>query len=227
MSELKQLVVVSVEENEISVTLQVAELDYSAIYDAKMYKQSYNKETEAWETTEEATERFEQDLTFVGGSIPVEDQEIELFVDEESGRAFFKEGTGFIKIEKPDAKAKMFKKAEIVQIKDSAKGRAVVVKHKDVHYSFNFNTGVWVEKVNKFIPNPAKLAKAKARFNELFEDVNVTWDNAELAIGMVVDCKVNKNALQPNSPHGWLEPMPLDPDEQSTVLETNADDLPF
>lgn len=227
MSELKKVVVVSVEENEISVSLQVAELDYSAIYDAKMYKQSFNKESEAWGTTEEATERYEQDLAFVGGSIPQEDAEIELWVDEDSGRAFFREGTGFIKIEKPDAKAKMFKKSEIVQIKDSAKGRAVVVKHKDVHYAFNFNTGVWVEKVNKFIPNPAKLAKAKTRFNELFEDVNVTWDNAELAVGMVVDCKVNKNALQPNSPHGWLEPMPLDPDEQPKLLETNEDDLPF
>ena len=79
--------------------------------------------------------------------------------------------------------------------------------------------------MNKFIPNQAKLAKAKARFNELFEDVNVTWDTAEMAIGMVVDCTVNKNMLDPKSPYGWLEAQPLDPDDQKEVV--TEEELPF
>lgn len=237
MSELKKLVVVSVEESEISTKLQVAELDYSAVYDAVAYKQQYNKETEKWEDTEEATKNYNEALKLMGDTTDIEDNEIELWVDEQSGKAYFKEGTGFMKIDKPELKLKRIKQAPIVAIKDSAKGRAVVVEHKGKHYSFNFNTGVWIAKKNIFVPNPAKLEKAKVRFNELFEDVEVTWDTAEQAIGLVVDCTVNKNALDPASHYGWLEALPLDPSDQPEQkqetkdepqgLEISDDDLPF
>lgn len=229
MSELKKVVIVSVEKDDISVKLQVAELDYSAIYDAQVFLKTYNKETKEWvqfsEDDEKAKERVEKALEVLGGSFDdLEDKEIELWVDEETGKGYFQEGTGFKKVEKPLVSLKRIKKAPIVEIKDSDKGRAVIVEHDGKYYSFNFNYGVYIEKVNKFIKNKAKLGKAKARFNELFEDVNVTWDNPELAIGLVVDCTVNKNQLDPTSPYGWLEALPLDPEEQPNV---SSDDLPF
>lgn len=229
MSELKKVVIVSVEKDDISVKLQVAELDYSAIYDAQVFLKTYNKETKEWiafsEDDEKAKERVEKALEVLGGSFDgVEDKEVELWVDEETGKAYFQEGTGFKKVEKPLVSLKRIKKAEIVEIKDSDKGRAVIVEDNGRYYAFNFNYGVYIEKVNKFIKNKAKLGKAKARFNELFEDVNITWDNAELAIGLVVDCTVNKNQLDPTSPYGWLEALPLDPEEQPNV---SSDDLPF
>lgn len=225
MSELQKLIIVSVEDTEISTKLQVAKEDYSAMYDAVAYKQQYNKDSEKWEDSEEATTKYNEALEVAGGKFE-EDAEIELWVDETSGKAYFKEGTGFMKIEKPLVTLKRIKQAPIVAIKDSAKGRAVVIEHKGQNYSFNFNTGVWLDKKNMFIPNMAKLAKAKVRFNELFEDVNITWDNAELAIGLVVDCTVNKNALDPTSPYGWLEAQPLDPEDQPSKNITE-DDMPF
>ena len=99
-----------------------------------------------------------------------EDKELEMYVDEETGKAYFEEGTSFKKIEKPLVSLKRFKRVPIVEIKDSAKGRAVVVEHDGKYYSFNFNSGVYIEKLNKFIPNQAKLAKAKAKHFTIFID---------------------------------------------------------
>lgn len=235
MSEKTKLVIVSVEDSEISTKLQVAKLDYSEMYDAVAYKQQYNKDTEEWEDSKEANKKYKEALEVAGGSFE-EDNEIELFVDEQSGKAYFTEGSGFIKIEKPLVSLKRIKKAPIVAIQDSAKGRAVVIEHKGKHYAFNFNTGVWVAKKEMFIPNMAKLGKAKVRFNELFEDVGVEWETADKAIGMVVDVTVNKNQLDPTSNVGWLEALPLDPDdqpEQKPVEEVDNsndlvnEDLPF
>ena len=227
MSELQKLVIVSVEDTEISTKLQVAKEDYSAIFDVVAYKQQYNKDTEKWEESESAMEKYNQALEVAGGSFE-EDNTIELYVDEESGKAYFTQGSGFIKIEKPLVSLKRIKKAPIVAIQDSPKGRAVVIEHKGKHYAFNFNTGVWVAKKSMFIPNMAKLSKAKARFNELFEEVGVDWDTADKAIGLVVDVTVNKNQLDPTSNVGWLEALPLDPDDQPGQKPVDEDiDLPF
>ena len=229
MSELKKVIIVSAEEDDISVKLQVASEDYSAIYEAAVFKQTYDKESKTWnDFTDEDTkgkERLAKALEMLGGSFDnLEDKELEMYVDEETGKAYFEEGTSFKKIEKPLVSLKRLKRVPIVEIKDSAKGRAVVVEHDGKYYAFNFNSGVYIEKLNKFIPNQAKLAKAKARFNELFEDVLVTWDNPELAVGLVVDCTVNKNQLDPTSPYGWLEALPLDPEEQPNI---SSEELPF
>lgn len=235
MSELQKLVIVSVEDSEISTKLQVAKLDYSEMYDAVAYKQQYNKDTEEWEDSKEATKKYKEALEVAGGSFE-EDNEIELFVDEQSGKAYFTEGSGFIKIEKPLVSLKRIKKAPIVAIQDSPKCRSVVIEHKGKHYAFNFNTGVWLEKKKQFIPNKAKIAKAKVRFNEIFEDVGVDWDNAkDKAIGLVVDVTVNKNQLDTTSNVGWLEALPLDPDDQPEKpveevyhsIDITDDDLPF
>lgn len=235
MSELQKLIIVSVEDSEISTKLQVAKEDYSAMFDAVAYKQQYNKDTEKWEDSEEAMKKYNDALDIAGGTFE-EDNTIELYVDEQTGKAYFTEGSGFIKIDKPLVSLKRIKKAPIVAIQDSPKGRAVVIEHKGKHYAFNFNTGVWVAKKEMFIPNMAKLSKAKVRFNELFEDVGVEWETADKAIGLVVDVTVNKNQLEPTSNVGWLEALPLDPDDQPELpvkdeVEGNSidisDDLPF
>ncbi|MFR5222476.1 MAG: hypothetical protein ACLTE9_19005 [Thomasclavelia ramosa] len=235
MSELQKLVIVSVEDSEISTKLQVAKEDYSAMFDAVAYKQQFNKEAGEWEDSEEAMKKYNEALEVAGGLFE-EDNTIELYVDEQTGKAYFTEGSGFIKIEKPLVSLKRIKKAPIVAIQDSPKGRSVVIEHKGKHYAFNFNTGVWVAKKEMFIPNMAKLGKAKARFNELFEDVGVEWETAEKAVGMVVDVTVNKNQLDPTSNVGWLEALPLDPEDQPEQkpveevyhsIDITADDLPF
>nr|DAF84402.1 MAG TPA: hypothetical protein [Caudoviricetes sp.] len=208
-----KMVVLSVEVEEISVKIQVATEDYSAVYDLQLFKQEYDKETKTWNTTDEATKRYEEYVNELGG-LPQEDDVIELFLNEEKGKAYVTEPKGFTKIEKPLASLKRLKKVKITGLKESPKGLSVVVEHEGNHYAFSYNTGVWIDKLNKFIPNAAKLAKAKARFAEDFEDVNITWDNKELAIGLIVDCTVNKNALDPKSPYGWLSVQPVDKDDQ-------------
>ena len=61
-------------------------------------------------------------------------------------------------------------------------------------------------------------------------------DIVAMASGMVVDVTVNKNQLDPTSNVGWLEALPLDPDDQPEQkpveevyhsIDITADDLPF
>lgn len=208
-----KMVVLSVEVEDISVKIQAAKEDYSAVYDLQLFKQEYDKETKTWSTTDEATKRYEEYVNELGG-LPKEDDVIELFLNEEKGKAYVTEPKGFTQIEKPLVSLKRLKKVKITEVKESPKGLSVIVEHEGKHYAFNYNTGVWIDKLNKFLPNADKLAKAKARFAEDFEDVNITWDNKELAVGLIVDCTVNKNALDPKSPYGWLSVQPVDKDDQ-------------
>lgn len=222
MSELKKLVVVSAENDEkgVSLKLQVAELDYSAIYDCVVYFKQYDKENEEWldfdETTDQgkkALERVEKAREVLGGFDNLEDKEVELWVDEESGKAYPEEAKGFIKVEKPLKKLKGLKRLPIVAIKDSAKGRQVIVEHKGTNYGYNYNYGVYIDKLNKFIENKAKLAKAKENFNDDFQDVSLDWETAPKAIEkaynnstpFVVDCEAQENKLDPKSPYGWIK----------------------
>lgn len=224
--EKTKLVVVSVDVEDISVKIQAATEDYSAIYDLQLFKQEYDKESKTWVENDETTKRYNEYVELLGG-IPKEDDVIEVFVNEETGKAYVTEPKAFTKVEKPSVKdaGKLYMNMTITEIKDSPKGREVIVDYKGTNYSFSFNSGVWVQKVSKFIPNPAKLAKAKARFNELFEDVNVTWDAPELAIGLKVNATVNKNALDPKSEFGWLSPLKLE--EQPLPITEESEDLPF
>lgn len=222
--EKTSVVVLSVNNEDISVKISVAKEDYSAMYDLQLFKQEYDKDSKTWSNTEEATKRYEELVSELGG-IPEEDDVIELYLNDSNGKAYVTPPKSGGRIEKPELSLKRLKQVPIVDIKDSAKGRAVVVEHKGKRYAFNFNTGEYIQKINKFIPNQGKLIKAQERFNELFEDVNVTWDNPELAIGLIVDCTVNKNALDPSSPYGWLECQPVDPADQP--LHVGEDDMPF
>ena len=244
MSELKKVIVVSIEDEEIALKMQVASEDYSAIYDVVSYKQAYDKDEGKWKDDAEATERHEKNLELIGG-MPSVDDEISLYVDEESGKAYFTEGSGYIRPEKPKVTLKRLKGVPIVAIQDSPKCRSVIVEHKGKYYAFNFNYGVWIESKGTFIMNKAKLIKQKARFEELFEEVELSWDDAIDVVAQrasaekhfIIDCVVKKNQLEPESPFGWLEPQPLDGDEQPEFVpnleperdetEQSEDDLPF
>lgn len=262
MSEKTKVVVISVEENEKAVKLQVATEDYSVIYTAGAYKMNYNKDTKEWipfdlETKEgkAAQAKFDEALALVGGDFnTIEGETIELYVDEKSGRAYFQPGGNYIEIDKPVLGAfKSIKRAPIVTILDSAKGRSVVVERRGKFYAFNYNYGLWIAKVGKFVLNQAKLPKQKAKFDEDFEDVDLTWDTAKEKVEQaykngtpfVVDCEVQKNELDESSKFGWIKGSALDRednadamlymlqlktkanDTEAVAVEAEADDLPF
>ena len=70
MSELKKVIIVSAEEDDISLKLQVASEDYSAIYESAVFKQTYDKDSKTWsEFTDEDTkakERLAKALEMLG-----------------------------------------------------------------------------------------------------------------------------------------------------------------
>lgn len=225
--EKTKLLVLSIEDDAIKTRLQLVPEDYSVIYELDVFKQEYNKDKKAWEDSEKTMEKYNESIQELGG-MPTDGQEIEVFTNEENGKAYVFEQSDFQRAEKPPVKdaGRIYANMEIIDVHDSPKGREIMVQHTNgVVYSFSFNTGQWIEKLGKFIPNPAKLIKAKERFNELFEECNIKWDDAERAIGLKVNAIVEKNALNPSSDVGWLRPLKLDNQE----LEQNIgeDDLPF
>ncbi len=231
-----ELEVVEFTEDDIKLKLDLAPADYSEIYEMSLFKKQYNKETEEWEESDEVTERFNEQLEAISG-YEEDGATFELFVNEQ-GRAFITEPKGFVKPNKPAAKldGKMWLNTTITEVRDSPKAREVIVMYKDELYSFSFNTGMWIEKKKQYILNKAKHAKAVERFNKIFEDVvSDAWNNVDALKGCYISVKINKNALDPKSEYGWLEP--IAPDEASynreyldsleAEKEETEDDLPF
>lgn len=246
MSEQKEILpveleVLGVESDDIKLKLELAPEDYSCIYEMSLFKKNYDKKTEKWLDDPETNERYEESLTKIGGE-PVEGSKLELYVNDDSGKAYIDPPKPFVKTEKPNAKddGKLWLGAVIVDVRDSDKGREVIVKYKDVLYSFAFTTGMWVKSKEKFILNKAREVKAKEKFKKVFEGVgNVEWDSYEPIFGLKVNLTVKKNALDPNSDKGWLQVATVDEVEydQTVIQERNAkqtnslnisdDDIPF
>lgn len=229
MAELETvtLEVIEIKEDDISIKIDLATPDYSESYEMALFKKNYDKDAEAWVTTDETTERFNKQLAEIEG-YDEEDATLELYVNEETGKAYIEPPKTFERAEKPLAKfdGKLWMNLTIKEVRDTPRAREVLVLYKDTTYSFNFNFAKWVEnkKFKGYVKNKAMEAKAIARFNKLFEDaVKDAWHNLEPLTGLYINCKVNKNALDPKSEYGWLEP--IAPDEASYNREF-LDSLP-
>lgn len=209
-----KMIVVKVEDNDICTKLQVVDEGYAKVYDMALYKQSYNGEE--WEDDEQAMTQYREELALLGGKIPAVGDEINAF-PASNGKAYLTERTV---AEKPDPKMvnRTFKNCVVKEFKDTAKGRTVLVEYKGHIYSFNFGTSVWIPSVGKYVPNDAKLQKARARFDDVFEFASGDWEHPDLLVGTKIDCLVQKNELD-GGQTAWLKPLKVEPEED--------EDLPF
>lgn len=236
-----ELEVVEVTEDEKALKVELAPDDYSELFTLTLYKQKYDKDSEKWSSDDETTERFNKQLAEIDGYTD-EDAKLTVFIDTEetknyTGKAFLSEPKQFTRPEKPSSKqaGKLWMNTTITEVRDSPKSREVIVMYNNVLYSFGFNTGMWIEKKKQYILNKAKLEKAIERFNEVFADVvEDAWNNLDKLNGLYITVKVNKNALDPSSEFGWLEPISPDGaaynDEYLATLKdepASDDDLPF
>lgn len=223
--EPEKLTVVAVEDEDKSLVISVCPEDYSKLYTLTLYKEDYNSKTKEWTKKDEVTERFNEDLNKIGG-VPNTGDTLEVYTSD-NGKAYL-EPSNFIEVEKPSAKManKLLKDCVIERIRDNSKGRIVTVAYKGKFYEFAFNTSVWVPTINKFVYNDAKAKKARERFEGIFEESPITWENALvkdsegefLAKGVKIDCLVRKNELDQSGNSAFLEPV---------KIESPDDDLPF
>lgn len=223
--EPEKLTVVAVEDEDKSLVISVCPEDYSKLYTLTLYKEDYNKKTKEWSKTDEVTKRFEDELKTIGG-VPKTGDVLEVYTSD-NGRAYL-EPNNYIEVEKPTAKManKLLKDCVIERVRDNSKGRIVTVAYKGKFYEFSFNTSVWVPTIGKFVYNDAKAKKARERFEDIFEDSTITWENALtkdkegnfLAKGVKIDCLVRKNELDPSGNSAFLEPV---------KIEAPDDELPF
>lgn len=214
-----KLIVVTIEDEEKSLKIGLCPEDYSKLYSLTLYKEDYNKATKEWTKKEEVTKRYEEELEKIGGMPKVNDK-IEVYTSD-NGKAYLEPST-FIQTVKPDKKmiGKLLMNCVVERISDSPKGRRVIVAYKGKHYEFSFNTSVWVPSIKKFVPNDAKLENARERFNDIFEESTITWDNTliesegeQLAKGVKLNCIVRKNELD-GGQTAYLEPVKIEEDEE-------------
>lgn len=228
MSEKVELIIVDMTDDDISTKFQLCPEDYSKVYTLQLFKQDYNKKTKKWEDDEATLKEYHDDMESIGQ--PSVGDKIEAYVSD-NGKAYLTGGT-FIQTIKPQAKqaGKLFTNCRIEDIQDSPKGRRVIVEYKNKFYEFSFNYSVWIPSISKYVPNDAKLEKAKVRFNDIFEHGFITWENAldknedgeSMHKGIALNCLVRKNELDPTGGTAWLEPLKIDEPE-----DVPSDDLPF
>lgn len=220
-----EMEVVEVESDEVKLLVSVAPEDYSAIYELTLYKQTYDNKTEEWSEDAEVTKRYNESIEQLGGE-PYAGQKLELYLDEEKGKAYLNPPKEFLQAEKPKAKddGKFWLGATIIEVRDNDKGRECLVDYKGTVYSFTFTTGQWIKSKEKFILNPAKRAKQIEKFAKVFEKVGATWEDYKAILGLKVNLQVKKNGLDPKSPDGWLSVAVVEDVEynQQFIQEMNA-----
>lgn len=200
------LEVVGVEDDDIKTKIDLAPDDFSSIFELNMFKKNYDKDTEKWIDDEKTLSRYNENLELLGG-IPAEGATIEVYINDETGKAYVTPPSEFERAEKPLASdaGKLWLGAVISGVRDSAKGREVLIDYKDVTYSTWFNTGQWLDSKQKFILNKSKRAKSITKFASMFEAVEASWDNYQPILGLKVNLNVRKNALDPSAKYAWLE----------------------
>lgn len=218
--EAQTLIVVAVENEDKALNISVCPEDYSKLYTLTLYKEDYDKTTKKWSVTDEVTKRYEDELEKLGG-VPKAGDKIDVYPSD-NGKAYLQPST-FIKAEKPTGKmvGKLLLGCEVESIRDNVKGRTVTVSYKGKFYEFSFNTSVWIPTIGKYVPNDAKANKARERFEDIFEESPITWDNALvqnedgefLAKGVKINCMVRKNELDQTGNSGYLEPSKIEADE--------------
>lgn len=227
MSEKAELIVVDMVDEEISTKFQLCPEDYSKVYTLQLFKQDYKKDTKEWVTDAETTQQYDADMKELGN--PSVGDKVNVFVSN-NGKAYLTEKT-FVETVKPSGKDanKLFTNCEIESFHDSPKGRRVIVKYKKNFYEFSFNYSVWIPSIEKYVPNDAKMEKAKVRFNDIFEHSLITWENAletdadgvSIHKGVKMNCLVRKNELDATGQTGWVEPLKID------EPDVDEDELPF
>lgn len=219
--EAVKLTVVTVEDKDKSLEIGLCPEDYSELHTLVLYKEDYNKKTKEWSVTEKVTAQYEKDLETIGG-VPKVGTTLEVYLGTK-GKAYLEPST-YIQTVKPDGKmaGKLLMNCVVERIVDSTKGRKVIVSYKGKHYEFAFNTSVWVPTIRKFVPNDAKLESARERFNDIFEESTINWENAllesegeQLAKGVKLNCLVRKNELD-GGQTAYLEPVKIEADEEET-----------
>lgn len=195
--EKQKLTVVANEVQDESVKFTLINEEESAVYELTLFKQDYDKESKEWQTTEETTERYYQQLQDELG-IMTDDQldeltgkAFELYTNDDNGKAYFDKPKG---LEKPTLEQEGdLESGEIVDVVDYEGKRVVIVDIEGKNYGVNFGFSNWIAQLEKYVVNQGKKAKQMNRFKEI---TGSDWNDTEELKGLKVNIEFKAFATQ-------------------------------
>lgn len=181
----KQLVkVFDVTVEDASVKMELLNKDETEVLELTLFRQQYNDGK--WEDNDEVSEKFYTVLQDVFGVFDLDDienvidKELELFVDEEKGKAFIEEPKS-LNITKPTLEqVGDLESGVIADVVDFDTKRIIIVEVDGVRYPVNFGFGKWHAKLEKYLISKVDEIKKHKKFKDL---TGRDWNDFEDIIG--------------------------------------------
>nr|DAP03592.1 MAG TPA: hypothetical protein [Caudoviricetes sp.] len=199
MAEQIKLQVLQVENEEMTLGLQMAPEDLSTVHEVKLWKQDWDAEKKKGVPNEETYAKYLENLKeFLG----LEDDSEES-LDSLVGKEFdvYQSGNK-VTLWEPQTLAKAPEDAvgelwncEVVEIRHYDSMLQVVLKTDEKpneRFGVKFNFGTWIKAKNIAIPNEVKRVKQAERFEKL---TGLKFEDAEEFVGRSVMVEVKKNDL--------------------------------
>lgn len=183
--EKQKLTVLAVEVSPEAAKFDLLSADETEVLELNIYRKTY--ENSEWVDNDEVTENFYKDIQDVFGVMSEDDLEgvvdsaVEVYVDEENGKAFIHEPKT-LDLDKPKLEeVGELETGNIVEIHDFETKRLVIFetdegKRRPVNFSF----GKKNKKLDKYLVSKVDLVNKKKKFKKL---TGHDWDYKEPVIG--------------------------------------------
>lgn len=183
--EKQKVTVFEVEVQEASVKIGLLNDEQTEVLELTLYKQTY--ENGEWIDDQEVTEKYFTALQDVFGIMDdseleddLMDKEVELFVDEEKGKAYIEEPKSLDLVKPELDNVGDIETGEIVEVIDFDTKRIIVIDVDGKRFGVNFGYGKFHPKLEKYLVSKVDEIKKHQKFKDL---TGHEWDDKDSIIG--------------------------------------------
>lgn len=183
--EKQKVTVFEVEVQDASVKVGLLNDDQTAVLELTLYKQTY--ENGEWIDDPEVTEKYFTALQDIFGIMEdseleaeMLDKEVELFVDEEKGKAYIEEPKSLNLVSVELDNVGDIETGKIVDVIDFDTKRIIVINVDEKRFGVNFSYGKYHPKLEKYLVSKVDEIKKHKKFKDL---TGHEWADKDSIIG--------------------------------------------
>lgn len=192
--EKQKLTILAVDVKDESVTIDLLNADETEVLELAIYRQKYDADTKTWAKDDETEDAFFQQIQDGLGLLATTsetleedlenlvDEEVELFVNEDKGRAYINEPKS-LDLDKPTLDdVDEIEDGTIVDVIDFDTKRLVIVETEDGKYRrpVNFSYGKLNKRAGKYLVSKVDLLNKQDKFKKL---TGLDWEKGDQIIG--------------------------------------------